>query len=311
MSETRDRLLGALAVAAAALIWGSVGLLAKVLYAEGVSFEALSASRALFAWMAVAGFLVWRRGAAGLGVEKRELPFLIPMGVFGIGAFYLFFYYTLRESEIGTAAILLYSFPAFVVVLARIFLGELLTPSRLLAVLLTTGGIVLVAGAYEPSSLAVSPTVLVTGLLAGLTFGLYPIFGRPLTGRLDSSIVLFYALAFAAAFLAIVSLPTLSTLAGLPPAYYGLLLALALVHTALAYALYTLGIRRLEAGQVAMLATVEPVVASVLGVALLAEGLTAAKVTGGLLVLSGAVLAQLRLRKTRRPRDPAAEEHPH
>lgn len=46
MGTTGDRLLGALAVAAAACAWGTLGFFAKILYARGVSFESLVAVRA-------------------------------------------------------------------------------------------------------------------------------------------------------------------------------------------------------------------------------------------------------------------------
>ena len=110
---------------------------------------------------------------------------LIPQGLVGIGAFYLLYFFTVRESTVGTAAILLYSSPAFVVLLAWLFLKETLGPSRLLALTLTFGGIVLVVGAYNLTALEVTPFVLVTGLLSGLTYGLYSVFGKPLTGHLS------------------------------------------------------------------------------------------------------------------------------
>ncbi|MBA3635674.1 MAG: hypothetical protein H0W57_04520, partial [Rubrobacteraceae bacterium] len=53
MDLTRDRILGALAVVTAATIWGTLGLFAKILYAEGVSFESLVAVRASVGWVAV------------------------------------------------------------------------------------------------------------------------------------------------------------------------------------------------------------------------------------------------------------------
>jgi DME family drug/metabolite transporter len=137
--------------------------------------------------------------------------------------------------------------------------------------------------------------------VAALTFGLYPVFGKPVTGRLGSSTILSYALAFGALILIAFAVPTLDTLAGLPPGYYALLLLMAVAHTALGYTLYTFGIRRLEAGQAAIIATLEAVVAGVLGVALLGEAMTPLKLLGGLLVLAGAVLAQVRLRKVRPP----------
>ncbi|MDP8944314.1 MAG: hypothetical protein M3N03_00070, partial [Actinomycetota bacterium] len=68
---TRDRLLGALAVVVAATIWGTLGLFAKSLYAEGVSFESLVAVRASIGWAAVLLFVLATGGARSLRVSGR------------------------------------------------------------------------------------------------------------------------------------------------------------------------------------------------------------------------------------------------
>ncbi len=303
-----EQVLGVLAVVAAASLWGTLGLFAKILYAEGVSFEALVVVRASVGWLAVIVFLLVRRGAWSLRVARRDLMFLGPLGLVGIGFFYLLYFYTVRESTVGTAAILLYSAPAFVVVLARMFLGEALSTAKVLALLLTVGGIFLVAGAYDPANLQVSPKVLLTGLLSGLTYGLYAIFGRPVAGRLSPDVILSYALFFGAALLVVAALPTLDTLVGLPARSYLLLFMLAVVHTTLAFVLYTFGIGRLGAGRAAIVATIEPVVAGAMGAILLNEELTVLKVSGGLLVLAGAALAQVGPRKAGGGGDPGAGE---
>ena len=62
MDLTGGRILGALAVAAAASTWGTLGFFAKILYAQGVSFESLVAVRASVGWIAVLGFVLLRRG---------------------------------------------------------------------------------------------------------------------------------------------------------------------------------------------------------------------------------------------------------
>ena len=289
--------MGALSVVAAATIWGTLGLFAKILYAEGVSFESLVAVRASVGWAAVVLFVLATGRAKSLRVAGRDLTFLVPLGLVGIGLFYLLYFYTVRESTVGTAAILLYSSPAFVVVLARVFLKEALNAAKVLALFLTIGGVFLVAGAYDPANLEVSPVVLVAGLLSGLTYGLYSIFGRPVAGRLSPSVILSYALFFGASLLVVAALPTLDTLAGLSAGSYALLLMLSVVHTTLAFALYTFGLGRLGAGRAAIVATVEPVVAVSLGTVLLGEDLTLPKVVGAVLVISGAALAQVRLRK--------------
>ena len=279
---------------AAASIWGTLGLFAKILYAQGVSFEALVAVRASVGWVAVMTFVLATGKRGSLRISGRDLAFLAPLGLVGIGLFYLLYFYTVRESTVGTAAVLLYSSPAFVVVLARLFLNETLNAAKVLALFLTAGGIFLVAGAYDPSNLEVSPPVLLAGLLSGLTYGLYSIIGRPVAGHLGPSIILSYALFFGGSLLVVAALPSLGTLAGLPMGSYALLLMLAVVHTTLAFALYTFGLGRLGAGRAAIVATVEPVVAGVLGTALLGEELTVPKVVGAILVISGAALAQIK-----------------
>lgn len=296
----KARLVGMLAVGAAASIWGTLGFFAKVLYVEGVSFEALVAVRASVGWVAILLFVLLARGAGSLRVARRDFLFLVPLGLVGIGAFYLLYFFTVRESMVGTAAILLYSSPAFVSLLAWIFLKETLGVLRILALALTFGGIFMVVGGYDLAALEISPLVVATGLLSGLTYGLYSIVGKPVAGRLDPAVILSYALGFGTVLLVIFALPTFHTLVGLTSGSYALLSMLAVVHTSLAFGLYTVGLKRLDAGQAAIVATVEPVVAGAIGVVLLGETLTAPKVLGALLVLAGAALAQVRLEKSSR-----------
>ncbi len=299
-----------LAVGVAASIWGTLGYFAKILYAEGVSFEALVAVRASVGWAAMLLFMLLARGVGNLRVAWRDFLFLVPLGLIGIGVFYLLYFFTVRESTVGTAAILLYSSPAFVSLLAWVFLRETLGVLRVLALALTFGGIFLVVGGYDPEALEVGPLVLATGLLSGLTYGLYSIFGKPVARHLDPAVILSYALGFGAVLLVLFALPTLDTLVDLTLGSYALLLMLAVVHTSLAFGLYTVGLKRLDAGQAAIVATVEPVVAGAIGVALLGETLTAPKILGALLVLAGAALAQVRLEKAARRDDVSSESPP-
>src|ERR671919_1234172 len=77
LDVTRDRLLGAFAVVAAASIWGTLGLFAKILYAQGVSVESLVAVRASIGWAAVLLFVLvpWR--VRSRRVTGRDFLFLV------------------------------------------------------------------------------------------------------------------------------------------------------------------------------------------------------------------------------------------
>src|SRR3712207_9235926 len=97
VGSTGDRWIGALAVAAAASTWGTLGIFAKLLYAQGVSFEALVAVRASIGWLAVVGFVLATRGARALRVERRGRGALLPPGVGGSGGFVQLSFYTLGD----------------------------------------------------------------------------------------------------------------------------------------------------------------------------------------------------------------------
>lgn len=306
-STANSRLIGAVLVASAAMIWGTLGLVAKYLYDAGVAFEAVVAVRAAGAFLVILSVIVVTRRLGVLRVRTRDLASLVPLGVVSIGCFYLLYFYTVQESEVGTAAVLLYSSPAFVVVLARVFLKEALSASRLAALALTAVGILLVVGITSPAELDVRPFVVLTGLGSGLSYGLYSVVGKPLTARLPSAAITCYILGIGAVVLTVFALPKLDTLVGLPVWVYLLLAASAIVQTALTYALYTAGLKLLEAGQASIIASVEPVVAGAVGVIFLSEEMTATKVAGALLVVSGAVVAQIKLSKPRKNRLPADE----
>ncbi|MGI8650670.1 MAG: hypothetical protein ACR2KW_09875, partial [Rubrobacter sp.] len=88
-SEVASRLIGAALVASAAVIWGTLGLVAKFLYAEGVAFEAIVVVRAAGAFLVILTFLVVTRRLGVLRVGARDLASLIPLGIVSIGCFYL------------------------------------------------------------------------------------------------------------------------------------------------------------------------------------------------------------------------------
>ena len=89
--------------------------------------------------------------------------------------FFICCYFTaIRLMTMSTAAILLYTSPIWVMILAIIFLKEKVTVQKIIALILAFAGYVLVSGFGGKVSL---PGIL-SGLGAGLGYGLYSIFGK-------------------------------------------------------------------------------------------------------------------------------------
>jgi DME family drug/metabolite transporter len=274
-------------VALAAVLWGTLGLAARRLFAAGLTPLDTATWRATGAFVALLIFgLLTNRGA--LFVARRDLTLLAAYGAVSVAGFMTVYFTAIALTTVATAAVLLYTAPAWVVVLARLFFGEPLTTMKTSAVGLTFAGSVLVIGAIGPAAVRLTPAGVLAGLGAGLTYALYSIFGKTALRRLSPLTTVLYTLGFGAALLiaAARGLPRLPHASLAPLAY------LVIVPTAIAYVLYIRGLKRVEAGRASVVATLEPVVAAFTGALILREPFGAAQWAGTALVLAGVVLVQ-------------------
>jgi drug/metabolite transporter, DME family len=134
---------------------------------------------------------------------------------------------------------------------------------------------------------------LLAGLASGITYATLGIFGKGALRRYSPPTAMLYALGVGTLFLA---LPVLRDPAPLlAPLQSGsgiaLLLYVSLVPTAGSFLLYTTGLQRLnDAGRASVIATIEPLVAVLLGYFLLGEALAPWQWLGGALILLGVLI---------------------
>lgn len=281
------RLRGPLLVAGAGTLWGTIGVAAKSAFRYGISPADVALWRAGGAFaVLLAAALAIRRDA--LRIAPGDLPMFALHGAVGVAAFMTVYLTAIRLSTVATAAMLLYTAPAWVTLLARVFFNEPLGPRKLAAVMCTVAGSALVVRAYDPAALRLDLPGVLAGLASGLTYALYSVVGKHALRRYAPFTTVLFALGFGSAFLllALRRWPTLPPPAALPGVLY-----LVLVPTVLAYLLYTAGLGLMEAGRASIVATVEPVVAALLGV-LLGELFHGWQWVGGGLVLAGVALSR-------------------
>lgn len=274
-------------MAAAAVLWGTIGLAARSLFAAGLTPLQAAAWRATGAFVLLL-VLGLARNPSVLRVERRDMPLLAAYAAVSVAGFMTVYFTAIDLTTVATAAVLLYTAPAWVVLMARALFGEPITPMKTAAVGLTFAGCVLVVGAVGPDAVRLSPAGLLAGLGAGLTYALYSIFGKTALRRYPPLTVVTCALGSG-------GLVLLVAAGGLPPVPAGAAAALAYTvvgPTALAYLLYTTGLRRIEAGRASVVATIEPVVAAVGGALLLRQPFGPAQWLGAALVLIGVLVVQ-------------------
>ena len=258
MEPAADTRIGYAYVLLAATFWGMIGPLARLAFQEGLEPLEVAFWRAL---LGAALFAIHVSFSGHWRVRGNDLPAFILFGLICVGVFYGAFQKTVDLGGASVAAVLLYTAPAWVALLARMFLGEELGWLKLVALGLTLLGVLGVS--FGPDGLATiqhgtwNQAAIGYGLLSGLTYALYYIFGKRYLGSYSGATVMFFALPVGALVLyPFVDFQEKTILAWLA------LFALALISTYGAFLAYCAGLRRLEATRASVVATFEPVVAA-------------------------------------------------
>ena len=277
-----------LKIVTGAALWGCIGVFLKLLTAAGFSSMEGVAIRSLAACVLYGGFLALTDPSA-LRIHPRDWYYFFGTGVCSLLFFNWCYFNAISLSSMSVAAVLLYTAPVFVTLMSALFFHERITPFKLFALVSTFAGCALVTGLLPLGQESISFGTILFGLGSGFGYALYSIFSKFALEKYAPSTISFYSFLFCALF----SLP-ISGLSqdlanfGCWQAWAGAL-GIGLLCCALPYVLYTDGLRFAEPGRAAILATIEPFVAAVLGILLYHEEVTPFKLLGMALIL-GAVL---------------------
>lgn len=279
----------ALCVLLAGTLWGSMGLFVRKLNAVGLYALDIVQLRIAVSLVLVGLYLlIFARDK--LRVRLRDLWYFAGTGIVSLLLFSWCYFSGMQEASLSVMAVLLYTSPAFIVLLSVLLFRETLTRQKLLALVLTFTGCCLVSGLGSGS--AVSMKGLLLGLGSGFFYALYSIFSRYAIERgYGSWTITFYTFLFC-------------LLASAPLAHWGLIaqalssdasvpvyaLLMGLLTGFLAYIFYTKGLEGMESSRAGILASVEPVVGTIIGTLVFHEPLPVQSVLGIALVLGGIVV---------------------
>lgn len=276
-----------------AALWGIIGVFIDGLSQVGFSALQIVTLRVVSASVMLVGYLAFKNPQL-LKIDLKDAMSFIGTGIFSVVFFNWAYFTAIEEVSLSVAVILLYTGPAFVVILSRIFFKEPMTTRKVGALLLTLVGCMLVIKLIPTGVEHISWYGILVGLGSGFGYALYSIFGKHALKKYKSLTVITYTFVFAS----IVMLPTSGITIeaeqlGSPNVWLQIL-GMGFFPTALAYYLYTSGLSMIESGRASIAATVEPVVATLLGVWFFNEVLTIFQIFGMLFVLSAVVLVQFK-----------------
>ena len=245
------------------------------------------------------GLLLFRRSA--LRLEARQRKFL---GLYGVSLTLMNISWTLSVALNGAAVatVMVYASPGITALAARFFFKERLSLMRVLAFSGGLIGCIFVAKANDPAQWNVNAGGIIIGVLSAFGFAFYSLMGKAVAHRQINSWTATLS-AFVTA--AIVLLPTTLIVltvgrSGAPAAEAAsyhlfslgaqwegwlILFVLAVIPTLGGFGLYTASLGYLPAGTANLLATLEPVLTTILAYWLLHESLSPVQLIGGALIV--------------------------
>jgi drug/metabolite transporter (DMT)-like permease len=283
---------GYLLVISGATFLGTMGVIARFIYQHEPNPLTVVTFRALIAFLLVLIIAILVNPNL-LRIRKKDFLFFAAYGLLSVTLCFLLFFYAIKYTSVATATILICTYPSLVVIFSRIFLGEEFTRDKILALLITFLGCILVIQIYNPHVFRPNLKGIVCGLGAGIGAALYSIFGKKGVARYSSFTVVTYALGFGTFFLVLIHGTRNLFSVSYPTVTWLWIFAVAIFPTLVGYSLYTRGLRYLEAGQAGIAGTWEVVVASALAFVIFGETLTLLQILGGVLVLLGIFLIRL------------------
>ena len=292
--EKEKKNIGPILIILAGCFWGSMDIFVRKLTDFGFSSVQIVSIRVTLAALLFCVLLLIK-DRSGFRISLRDLPLFIGLG-FGSILFFTVCYFTaITMMPLSTAAILLYTSPIWIMLMSVLFFHEALSRRKLLALALAFAGCILVSGI---SGEGITLAGLLVGLGSGIGYGLYSILGTVALRKYSPYTVTTYTFLFAALGSWLICKPAdmiSKFTASSDPAYLGFFCILtALVTAVIPFLSYTLGLRSMEASRAGILATIEPMVATLVGILVFHESMTVLSGLGILLILSAVIILNRR-----------------
>ena len=273
------------------------GTLAPFVRNINVSSGELALYRAVMAALLVGGFLLATRQKISVKSIKKELLLLVLSGA-AMGFNWILLFQAYKYTTVSVATLSYYFAPVIVMIVCPLLFKERLTKKQIICFVMSTAGLVLITGTAGGgtqdlvgiafglgAALLYATVMLLNKFIKGVT-GLH----RTLIQFLAAIVVLVPYVAFTSGF----------NFVALDKVGWICLLVVGIVHTGITYCMYFSSLKELPGQEVAILSYIDPLVAVLVSVIVLKEGITIPQIIGGALILGFTLWSELPSRKKKR-----------
>ena len=281
----------------AGIVWGTMSIFVENLKGVGVSTMSIVFLRTTITAVFLGLFLALFKPKL-LKINIKDIWIFLGNGILSLVFFTFCYFNAIVKSSAAIAAVLLYTAPVFVMFLSLCFFKEKLTKIKISACVIAIIGCVLTSGLLDGKS-QVSAEGILFGLGSGFCYALYSIFTLFAIKRgYNSLTIIFYSFLFAS----LSSMPFADLNNTLPiilsswsPLLYTL--GMGVVTAIIPYSLYTTALNNIEASKASIIASIELVVASLVGYFVFRQALSLLGILGIVLVLLSIVILNVNFKK--------------
>lgn len=294
MSKLKKKeISGLIAIIFAGSLWGSIGLFVNKLEFFGLDSLQIVAIRVIVTGITMTLIaLCFDRKC--LKCRVKDIWIFVCSGILSIIGFTYFYFSTIANTSMAVAAVLLYLSPVVVMTASLFLFREKLTLLKIAACGLAVIGCALVSGVFSVSHIPFK--WIVTGLLSAIGYASYSILGKIAMKRGYSAMTITtYTFIFASiGSLFIADIPELSKCAISSPSIIWIGILMGIATCTIPYIAYTFGLSRTETGKAAITASIEPVIAAILGTFVMKEQIDIFGVIGIILVICAIIILNLK-----------------
>lgn len=280
----------------AAIFWGTMCVFVKGLTSLGFTTIQIALLRAFVSLLFITSLVLFRDKSL-FKISLRDIWMFFGSGIISYFLFNNCYFTAINLIGAAVSSVLLYTSPIFVTIMSCILFKEQMTKKKILCLALAVVGCALVSGLATGDFGSISLPGILIGLASGFTYALYSIFSTYALRKYNALTVTFYTFLFGTVAALIIGNPieTFRTIANPQGILWAL--ALGIISGALPYFLYTLGLSKVNPSHAAVIATVEPVVASLIGIFFYRESADFFTVLGIILIIGASVILNLRTKK--------------
>ncbi len=262
----KEKTKGYIMVFIAGILWGTVGLFVTLLANIGVS-SSMAAFMRLFLGSLIIMPVIFKKGGLKMfKIDKETFIHCLILGIFSQALFNYSYNMAITTVGVATSSVLLYTAPVFVFILSVIFFKETIDMKKIVALTLNILGCFLMVTGGNLSTMNISILGIFFGIAAGFLYSLVTIIGKITSGKVHPFVVVFYGFLFGWITLGAIVRPW-EHIALISNARFWLYsFGFGLIPGVVSYLLYMGGLSKdLEVSKVPVIASVETLVATLIG----------------------------------------------